>query len=239
MVFMRSHPSNKALWALLLCLFLWQTAVYGQGSSAPQNWCASNLAGTTGKQTSPVPDTAAEVLKYSAQHFQDFAFLPLIPANLLANLHQVENDGGENRGTYEAKLNGQDVFIKISTWGTKDAIWLTYLNRYGLGVQFFGVTPMGNGRWGTVMEKIDGISSKGAVMSAFKEIPRIVRQSMRDQIQRLYELGIYPDDVQFVMTAEKATLVDVTRYKTLDPEVWTLEKIIQEYEESYPYFKLD
>ncbi len=228
----------------MVCLSLWQSAAYGQ------SWPKDVLVGRCTERLSapaqetivpPVPDTAAEVEAYAQANYRNFQYLlPKIPFESLHDLQRVKNNGRVNRGTYEAKLDGKDVFIKITAdhMGTKEGFWLTFLNRHGLGVRFLGITLI-NDRWGTVLEKLDGISSKDNLMFAFEKIPRVVRQSMRDQIVRLFELGVYPYDVQFVMTSERATVMDVEFYQSLDRKIWTLEKIIREFEEDWPYFKLD
>lgn len=245
MIFCRPQLLNNALLALLGCLFFWQSAAYGQSwpKDVVVGRCSQKLTAPAPENLviPPVPDTAAEVAAFAEANRQRFQYLlPNIPTESLIDLRKVRNNGRVNRGTYEATLNGKEVFIKMTAahMGAKEGFWLTFLNRHGLGPRFLGITPLNNG-WGTVLEKIDGISSKDGIIFALGKIPRVVREDMRDQIVQLYELGIYPFDVQFVLNSERAVVMDVEHYQSLDRNKWTLEKIIHDFEYEFSYFKLD
>ncbi len=99
----------------------------------------------------------------------NFSILPSIELAELSELFEIENNGESNLGSYVARLNQKEVFIKkLERFGAQEALWLMYLNRIGLGVQFHGVTYI-DGSYALVLDKAPGFNSK--IHQSLKDLP--------------------------------------------------------------------
>ncbi|MEO0335771.1 MAG: hypothetical protein AAF202_05230, partial [Pseudomonadota bacterium] len=140
-----------------------------------------------------VPTDAVEAEMFITSHRDRFDLLPQVPSSELKDLSELENDGKTNLGSYEATLNGEDVFIKVVNHSdVREAFWLLYLNRVGLGTHFFGVTPnLQSPRfpdderyYGIVMKKYEGIGTKSYLNPGRLPEGFVLTQDMISEMRR-------------------------------------------------------
>lgn len=172
-----------------------------------------------------LPSDAYDAHNFIIKNERNYKLLPEIALKDIEDLVEIENDGEMNLGTSTAKLNGQNVFLKNSgSHGAKEGLWLLYLNQRGLGVHFYGVVKIGS-EYMLVMENAPGTNikprmEKRGVPIDFK-ITKAMITEMHRQIELLYKAGLMVVDPQFLISAERITLIDVS-------QTWSLRAYMHE-----------
>lgn len=134
------------------------------------------------------------------------------------------------RGFYRARLGDREVFVKVPRRtgpGLNEGEWLRVLNRLGLGPRLIGRARIQEQEaW--VMEYIRGTNTQFplAAPAQVRLTPSLIGQ-MRAQVDLLYREGIWPLDLQFLLTPDGRAVL-------MDPELFVLrprpEKTRAEYD---------
>lgn len=205
----------------LLCLCLGQEPIFA--TSTPSTKSCSRLL-----EIAPaVPNQASLVEAFIKENPYRYDLFPQIRFYTVENLEVLDESGYNNRGLYAGLYEGQEVVIKTLPvkGGIGEAAWLSFLNRHGLGAQFYAFTKVGDA-WAIVMQRVPGINSKEVYRRPGMQIVR----EMERQIAILLELEVDPMDLQFMIdeATGSVTLIDVGLFSWSGDTGETVEEVMQE-----------
>lgn len=186
---------------------------YGSAQSFPNEIFKKTKNCAEALSTPPawdLPQTAQAVDEFIGKNLGRYDLFLQIPWQMIQRPKEFSNSGWNNRGTFNAKYNDQDVVVKLirnrrdmsDDSVVREAVWTMFLNRHGLAAEFIGLTRH-HDHWALVMQRVPGINTKDIHFQSNEAS----MAEMRRQVQILLDLEIEPMDLQFMLDQDSASVV--------------------------------